>query len=85
MWVRSRLAERSRSSKSIRQPDERGRDIHEFLELAMAPVFIILATLTTPIFGQQTSGNLAGTIYDPTAVTVPGVRMTAHDKRLELT
>jgi hypothetical protein len=31
------------------------------------------------LLGQQTSGNLVGTVYDPTAATVPGVQVMAHD------
>jgi len=36
-------------------------------------------SLGGPLFGQQTSGNLVRTIYDPTAATTPGVQGTAHD------
>jgi hypothetical protein len=39
----------------------------------------ILVALASPLFSQQTSGNLVGTIYDPTGAVVPGVPVVAHN------
>ncbi len=38
-----------------------------------------LLSLGGLLFGQETSGNLVGTIYDQTAATVPSVQVTAHN------
>ena len=43
---------------------------------------VLLAALfiwNLPLLAQLTSGNITGTIYDPTGATVPGVRIVAHN------
>ena len=41
---------------------------------------VLLAALcSSPLFAQQTSGNLTGTIYDPSGATVPGATVVATD------
>ena len=40
---------------------------------------IALLLFQLPVCGQLTSGNLAGTVYDPAGATVPGATVTAHN------
>ena len=40
---------------------------------------LLAALFCSPLFAQQTSGNLTGTIYDPSGATVPGATVVATD------
>jgi hypothetical protein len=51
----------------------------KLLDLRISALSIVCFSLGGPLFSQQTSGNLVGTIYDSTAATVPGVQVTGHD------
>ncbi len=44
--------------------------------------FLALAVMLSgsQLFGQVTSGNLAGTVFDPTGATVPNVKVTAKNR-----
>ncbi len=40
---------------------------------------VLLLLLSFPIFAQLTSGNLTGTVFDPTGATVPNATVVAHN------
>ncbi len=56
----------------------KGNVMHRSI-LRISALLFICFSLGAPLFGQQTSGNLVGTIYDQTAATVTGVQVTAHN------
>lgn len=47
--------------------------------LLPAAVLAAAAFLAVPAFGQVTSGNITGTVYDSTGATVPGATVVAHN------
>jgi Carboxypeptidase regulatory-like domain len=49
------------------------------LNVRISALLFVSFSLGGMLFDQQTSGNLVGTSYDPTAATMPGVQVTAHD------
>jgi hypothetical protein len=51
----------------------------KFLKIQFASVIAVLMLCGVPIFGQLTSGNITGTVYDPTGATVPGAPIVAHN------
>ncbi len=53
--------------------------------LSTALVLLVLAALATPVFAQLTSGNLVGTVYDPTGAVVPGATIVATNTSTGLT
>jgi carboxypeptidase family protein/TonB-dependent receptor-like protein len=50
-----------------------------FLRIQLGLLFAISIFSTLPVFGQLTSGNLTGTVYDQTGATVPGAPVVAHN------
>src|ERR1700761_9609602 len=46
---------------------------------AIASFLLPLAFLASHALAQQTSGNLAGAVYDPTGATVPSATVIAHN------
>ena len=46
---------------------------------ATACLLLVLAFFATEALAQLTSGNLAGTVYDPAGATVPGAAVVAHN------
>ncbi|MFL6354344.1 MAG: TonB-dependent receptor domain-containing protein [Bryobacteraceae bacterium] len=50
-----------------------------FLRFQLGLLLAASLFLTLPILGQLTSGNLTGTVYDPTGATVPGAPIVAHN------
>ena len=49
------------------------------LKVQLALPFAALMALVIPAFGQVTSGNVTGTVYDPTGATVPNATVVAHN------
>src|SRR5579875_779332 len=50
------------------------------LKAQFALLLVTLMLLVLPAFGQLTSGNITGTVFDPTGATVPGATIVAtHD------
>ena len=50
------------------------------LKVQFALPLAALMLLTMPAFGQVTSGNITGTIYDPAGATVPGATVVARNQ-----
>lgn len=48
--------------------------------LRFALLLTTLALLAGPVLAQVTSGNITGTVYDPTGATVPNATVTAHNE-----
>ena len=42
---------------------------------------ILLLLLLTPLFAQQTTGNVRGVVKDPTGVVVPNAKVTILDQK----
>ena len=51
----------------------------KFVKIQFAFVIAVLMLFGVPIFGQLTSGNIIGAVYDPTGATVPGAPIVAHN------
>jgi hypothetical protein len=51
----------------------------ELLNVRTSALPFVSFSLGGLLFGQQTSGNLVGTMHDSTATSMPGVQVTAHD------
>src|SRR5581483_6952612 len=50
-----------------------------FFRTQLQAFLAALVLLSVPAFGQLTSGNITGTIYDPTGATIPGATVIAHN------
>ncbi len=50
-----------------------------FSNIRFGLVLAISCILALPTFAQLTSGNITGTVYDPTGATVPGAPIVAHN------
>jgi Carboxypeptidase regulatory-like domain len=51
----------------------------KLVKIQFAFVIAVLMLFGVPIFGQLTSGNITGAVYDPTGATVPGAPIVAHN------
>ncbi len=51
----------------------------DFLKLRLGMLFSALLLLSAPAFPQLTSGNITGTVYDPSGATVPGATVVAKN------
>jgi hypothetical protein len=49
----------------------------KFSGLRLAASFLALAVTTLPLFAQATSGNLTGTIYDPSGAAIADATVAA--------
>ena len=49
------------------------------LSFRISAVLLVLFSLGGALFGQQTSGNIQGTVYDQSGATVPGATVTARN------
>ncbi len=50
-----------------------------FLKIQFAAALAALVLFSLPLFAQVTSGNVAGTVYDPTGATVPSATIVVHN------
>ena len=55
------------------------QNLMRILKVQLALPFAALMALVIPAFGQVTSGNVTGTVYDPTGATVPNATVVAHN------
>jgi len=51
----------------------------KWLNVQLGLVLTALFVFNLPLFSQLTSGNITGTVYDPTGATVPGSNVVAHN------
>ncbi len=66
----------SPASQESRQP---ARVLTRGLRTGIAASVFLLLSLAGGVFGQLTSGNITGTVYDPAGATVPGAAVVAHN------
>src|SRR5690242_777517 len=50
-----------------------------FLRMQLGVVLAALIVFSLPTFAQLTSGNVTGTVFDPTSATVPGATVVARN------
>ncbi len=55
------------------------RVVTSLLASRASALLLALILVGALLCGQQTSGNMVGTIYDPTAAPMPGVQITVHN------
>ncbi len=55
------------------------KQVLRFSKLPPWPAFAALFVLSLPVLAQLTSGNITGTVYDPSGATVPGATVVARD------
>ena len=55
-------------------------------KLVVAVVVSILLVLATPVFAQEVTGSIAGTVTDQSGAVVPGAKVTITDtdKKVEV-
>lgn len=51
----------------------------KLLKLKLGVLLAAILVLNLPLFSQTTSGNITGTVYDPTGAAVPGATIVAHN------